>query len=210
MNSPMIKIAGLSKAFGAVRVLHDIDLDVASGEVVSILGPSGSGKSTLFRTIAGIWPFARGTLRTPADFDPLFLPQRPYFPLGTLRRAVAYPASPETFGDARIRTALEDVGLAHLATRLDEQAHWAQQLSGGEQQRIAFARALLQAPRWVFLDEATSNLDEAAEHHLYTLLTERLPQSTIVSITHRPGPARFHERIVDLDPSGGGSLRTAG
>jgi putative ATP-binding cassette transporter len=150
--------------------------------------------------IAGIWPFGRGRIRTPRDFDALFLPQRPYFPMGTLREAVAYPAAPDAFTDERLCSVLAEVGLAHLAERLDRTELWSQQLSGGEQQRIAFARALLQEPRWLFLDEATSSLDAAAEAALYTLLNERLAGTTIVSIAHRPEIARYHQRVLEIDP----------
>ncbi len=173
-------------------------LAVAPGEHVSIRGASGSGKSTLFRTIAGIWPFASGTLKTPGGFDPMFLPQRPYFPLGTLRAAVAYPSAPESFGDERIRAVLGDVGLDGLRDALDETSHWGQRLSGGEQQRVAFARALLHAPAWLFLDEATSNLDEDAERMLLDLLRSRLPGSAIVVISHHPDPAGGRTRVVEL------------
>jgi len=173
-------------------------LAVAPGEHVAIRGASGSGKSTLFRTIAGIWPFASGMLKTPGGFDPMFLPQRPYFPLGTLRAAIAYPSAPETFGDERIRQTLGDVGLDALRDALDESAHWSQRLSGGEQQRIAFARALLHEPAWLFLDEATSNLDEDAERRLLELLRARLPRSAIVTISHRPDPSGARVRIVEL------------
>lgn len=173
-------------------------LSVSPGERVAIRGPSGAGKSTLFRTIAGIWPFASGMLRTPGGFDPMFLPQRPYFPLGTLRAAVAYPSSPEAFGDARIREALSAVGLDGLRDALDETAHWSQRLSGGEQQRVAIARALLHTPAWLFLDEATSNLDENAERALLALLRARLPASAIIFISHRPDPTGEHTRVVEL------------
>ena len=179
-------------------LLADVRASVAAGERVLLMGASGSGKSTLFRVLAGIWPFARGRIRTPPKFEPLFLPQRPYFPLGTLREVVAYPASPERFGDDAIRAALSDVGLPALASRLDETASWHLQLSGGEQQRVAIARALLIRPEWLFLDEATSSLDDASEAALYTLLCERLPDTAIVSIAHRADLARFHHRTLQL------------
>ena len=168
---------------------------------VLLRGPSGSGKSTLFRALAGIWPFGRGHIKVPRLFDALFLPQRPYFPMGTLREAVAYPATPERFTDAQLRAALSDVGLAHLNDRLADTGQWNQQLSGGEQQRVAIARALLQQPKWLFLDEATSNLDLGSEAALYTLLSERLPDSTIVSIAHRPEVERHHQRVLEIDPA---------
>ena len=182
-------------------LLSDATATIEPRERVLLRGPSGSGKSTLFRAIAGIWPFGRGSIRTPGDFDTLFLPQRPYFPMGTLRDALAYPAAPEAFTDAQLRTVLADVGLGHLAGRLDETALWGQQLSGGEQQRVAFARALLQKPKWLFLDEATSNLDAAGEASLYALLSERLPDTTILSIAHRPEVAGHHQRVIEIDPA---------
>lgn len=184
-------------------------LALQPGEHVMVRGASGTGKSTLFRTIAGIWPFADGAMHLPQPFQPLFLPQRPYFPLGSLRHAVAYPSQPEDFGDDRIRAALIDVGLPSLAESLDEVAHWSQRLSGGEQQRVAFARALLHEPRWLFLDEATSNLDEQAERELYALIRARLPKGTIVSISHRPDPSATPARVVELVAGGpiGGTPR---
>ena len=210
----------LETASGEELVLDDMDLVLPSGQAlithanariaprerVLLRGPSGSGKSTLFRAIAGIWPFGAGRVRTPRDFGVLFLPQRPYFPMGTLRQVTAYPAAPEAFADADIRRALEDVGLSHLTGRLDETALWNQQLSGGEQQRVAFARALLHRPRWLFLDEATSNLDPVSESRLYDLLTARLPDTTIVSIAHRPEVARHHTRVLEIRPEDGGRL----
>jgi putative ATP-binding cassette transporter len=182
-------------------LLTDASATIGPRERVLLRGPSGSGKSTLFRALAGIWPFGRGRIRTPRLFDALFLPQRPYFPMGTLRDAVAYPAAPGEFTDAELRTAMTDVGLGHLNDRLDETGQWNQQLSGGEQQRVAIARALLHRPKWLFLDEATSNLDPAAEAHLYTLLSERLSDSTIVSIAHRPEVERHHQRVIEIDPA---------
>jgi len=186
-------------------LLSDATLSLEPGARVLIRGPSGSGKSTLFRALAGIWPFGRGRISVPASFDALFLPQRPYFPLGTLREAVCYPASPLRFPEAQVREALLAVGLPQLQSRLDESANWAQQLSGGEQQRVAFARALLQQPSWVFLDEASSNLDDPSQARLYELLVQRLPRSTIVSIAHRDELARYHPLRLELRSSADGS-----
>jgi len=174
-------------------------LDIALGSRVLLQGPSGSGKSTLFRAIAGIWPFGRGRILHPAQFDRLFLPQRPYFPLGTLREALCYPSRLESFTDIEIGEALTAVGLSHLLARLDQSADWTTQLSGGEQQRVAFARAILEKPAWLFLDEATSNLDDASQAELYALLTDRLKHTTIVSIAHRNELARFHGQRLELD-----------
>jgi putative ATP-binding cassette transporter len=162
-------------------------LDVHPGSRIVIQGPSGSGKSTLLRAIAGIWPFGRGAIRTPREFDPLFLPQRPYFPLGTLREAMCYPTPCTLFTSDQLKDVLESVGLAHLISRLDDSANWSLALSGADQQRVAFARALLQRPKWLFLDEATSNLDDSSRAKLYQLLTDRLPDTTIVSIAGGEG-----------------------
>ncbi len=163
-----------------------------------VTGPSGSGKSTLFRAFAGIWPFGRGTVSRPQDASVLFLPQKPYLTIGTLREQLCYPAASGTYSDAELRAALVDCRLGHLVDRLDEEQHWAQLLSGGEQQRIAFARALLHKPAWLFMDEATSALDEATETALYQLLSERLPHSAIVSIGHRANLRQLHARRLEI------------
>ena len=179
-------------------LLRDGALHVAPGESVVVTGPSGSGKSTLFRALAGIWPFGRGRVAMPPGARVLFLPQRPYIPLGTLRRAVAYPAAPEEVPDAAIRDALDAVGLSHLVPRLDEEAAWDRRLSGGEAQRVAFARALVTRPDWLFLDEATASLDPEAEAALHALIVERLPDTAVISIAHRPAVARLHDRVLRL------------
>jgi putative ATP-binding cassette transporter len=180
------------------------------GEAVLVSGPSGSGKSTFFRALAGIWPFGKGRVGVPPDANVLFLPQRAYLPIGTLRSVLAYPGDPAAFGDPALRQALVDCELPHLAGRLDESEHWALALSPGEQQRIAFARALLQAPQWLFLDEASAALDGATEERLYRLVRERLPGTTIVSIGHRPALAKFHDRRLSLEarPGGGAFVST--
>ena len=172
--------------------------DVAPGSRVLIQGASGSGKSTLLRTIAGIWPFGRGLLRRPRPFEALFLPQRAYFPLGTLREAMCYPTPCNLFTDVQLKDILESVGLGHLISRLDESANWSLALSGADQQRVAFARALLQRPKWLFLDEATSNLDDGSQAKLYQLLTDRLPDTTLVSIAGRQQLADHHEQRWEL------------
>ena len=183
-------------------------LDLVPGQSVILTGRSGSGKSTLFRALAGIWPFGSGVVQR-APGTSLFLPQRPYFPLGTLRHAVCYPTATDHHSEDDIRSAISDVGLAHLLPRLDDDEPWGRSLSGGEQQRLAVARALLTAPDWLFLDEATASLDPAAEAQLYTLLRERLPHTAIISIAHRPEVAAYHERHVVLDRPGSaaGELR---
>jgi vitamin B12/bleomycin/antimicrobial peptide transport system ATP-binding/permease protein len=170
------------------------------GDRVLVTGPSGAGKSTLFRAIAGIWPFGSGRVTTPADAKVMLVPQRPYFPVGPLAAAVAFPAKVGIFDDARVAEALLAVGLPHLVARLGEEAHWNQVLSLGEQQRLAIARALLHAPNYLFLDEATASLDEAAEAALYHLLQDRLKGTAIISIGHRSTLGAFHGRRVELVP----------
>jgi putative ATP-binding cassette transporter len=155
------------------------------GRPVVLSGRSGSGKSTLFRAMAGIWPFGSGQVLRPKG-SVLFLPQRPYLPLGTLRHAIAYPADPAGFSDESVVEALRDVGLPQLGRLLDHEENWTQRLSGGEQQRVAVARALLLRPDWLFLDEATANLDPESEQTIREALRTRLPATTIVSISHRP------------------------
>lgn len=176
---------------------RDIALAAGPGQPVLITGPSGIGKSTVLRAIAGLWPFGRGHIRV-ADGRALFLPQRPYLPLGTLADALAYPRAAAELPRERLVETLHAVGLGHLAPFLDEDAHWAQRLSIGEQQRLAFARVLLVRPEIVFLDEATSALDEAAEMALYRMLREASWRPTIVSVGHHGTLRRFHDTVVDL------------
>jgi putative ATP-binding cassette transporter len=190
-----VRVDDLHLALPDGRVLLENGaLELKPGDRAVLTGASGSGKSTVFRAIAGIWPFGGGRVSFPQGEAPFFLPQRPYLPLGTLRRALAYPAADSRFTEAEIQAVLADVGLAHLAPRLDAEENWAQQLSGGEQQRVALARALLHKPKWLFLDEATASLDPAAERRLYELLIERLPGTAILSIAHRPAVAEHHGR----------------
>src|SRR5262245_15760311 len=194
---------------GGRPLLEDVNLAIRPGDTTLISGPSGAGKSTLFRAIAGIWPFGRGQIRLPRGARVLFLPQKPYLPIGTLREVTSYPAPPEGIDDAALREALEVVGLGALTGRLDESAHWALSLSPGEQQRIAFARALVQKPEWLFLDEATSALDEDTEARLYALLRDRLPGATIVSVGHRSTLRAFHARRLVVTPNGLGPATVA-
>ena len=175
---------------------------VTGGDRVLVTGPSGSGKSTLFRAIAGAWPFGQGCVRVPDGAKLMMLPQRPYFPIGPLAAAVTYPASPRTHTREQVSDALRAVGLAALIERLDEEAHWNVLLSLGEQQRLGLARALLQAPDFLFLDEATASLDEGAEAALYRLMQERLAGAAIVSIGHRSTLFGFHGRHLALEREG--------
>ncbi|MBV8575643.1 MAG: ABC transporter ATP-binding protein/permease, partial [Acetobacteraceae bacterium] len=176
-------------------LLKDANLTFRTGESVVVSGRSGSGKSTLFRAIAGIWPFGSGQVERPEERC-LFLPQRPYIPLGTLRRVITYPAPESAFDPQQVAEALAEAGLPALVPHLDEDENWAQRLSGGEQQRVALARALLAKPDWLFLDEATASLDPESEAHLYQTLKEKLPNTTIISIAHRPTVAQFHDKRI--------------
>jgi len=190
-------------------VLHDVTLALPDGRVllsgadgplarpgehVLVTGASGSGKSTLFRALAGIWPFGRGGIDRPATGRALFLPQRPYLPLGSLKRAICYPDHVSAHDDAAVAEVMQATGLGALIPRMHQEEAWERRLSGGEQQRLAIARALLLRPEWLFLDEATASLDPEAEAELYALLRARLPGTALVSIAHRPALARFHDR----------------
>jgi putative ATP-binding cassette transporter len=195
-GSTALATRGLDVALPDGRLLvAGLELDIPAGDDVLISGASGSGKSTLLRALAGIWPYGGGTVRLPPRARVLFLPQRPYLPLGTLREAICYPGTPVP-GDPWFDTVMASCGLAHLRARLDERELWAQVLSGGEQQRIAFARALLIRPTLLFLDESTSALDEAAESTLYALLRQALPGATIVSIGHRSTLRQWHRSTL--------------
>jgi putative ATP-binding cassette transporter len=178
------------------------DFQFGSNERTLIVGPSGSGKSTLFRAIAGIWPFGSGSIAIPENATLMMLPQRPYFPVGALQAAIVYPAEPEAFGAEQVAEVLREVGLPALAERLQEHGHWNRTLSLGEQQRLGVARALLHAPQYLFLDEATASLDEPSEAALYKLLDRRLPDTTIVSIGHRSTLEAFHQRDAMLARTG--------
>jgi putative ATP-binding cassette transporter len=184
-------------------LLRNINLAVQRGEAVVLRGPSGSGKTTLFRALAGLWPFGHGKIATPlANARVLFLPQKPYLPIGSLKDALCYPDPSDPVPDGEAHAVLEACGLWHLARRLNEAANWSLVLSGGEQQRLGFARALIYRPDWLFLDEATSALDEPAEKHMYELLRQRLSHTTVVSIAHRSAVAAFHDRQITVDPAG--------
>ncbi len=176
-------------------------LALPKGKATLVTGPSGSGKSTLFRAIAGIWPFGKGRVDVPPGQSALVLPQRPYIPLGTLRGAVSYPNISDQFSDAAIREALQAAQLPQLVDQLDTVDAWDQRLSGGEQQRLAIARAILAKPDWLFLDESTAALDEASEAGIYRTLREKLPGTTIVSIGHRSTLLELHDGRIDMQPA---------
>jgi putative ATP-binding cassette transporter len=174
------------------------DVALVPHQDVLLTGPSGAGKSTLFRAVAGIWPFGKGTVTVPQGATAMTLPQRPYLPIGTLEAAISYPSEPGKFDAASIRDLLVAVELPAMAERLEEQAHWNRMLSLGEQQRLGVVRAILHAPDFLFLDEATASLDEPAEARLYKLLKDRLPKATIISIGHRSTLTAFHKRGLKL------------
>lgn len=204
-----VRLSDLTLALpNGTKLLEDLDLSFVPGTSVVVTGRTGSGKSTLFRAIAGIWPFAKGHVERPVE-KCLFMPQRPYIPLGTLRRVVTYPHPPERFTDAEVTRALEDAGLPGLTARLNEDPNWPQVLSGGEQQRVAVARALLDRPDWLFLDEATASLDPESEADVYRTLRERLPRTTIISIAHRPSVAALHDKRFTLQREEGRPGRLA-
>jgi putative ATP-binding cassette transporter len=185
-----------------VPLISAESLSIRSDERTLVTGPSGAGKSTLFRAIAGVWPFGSGSIAIPAHASLMMLPQRPYFPVSSLRAAIAYPGQPGDFSTEQIKDVLVAIGLSRLESRLDDEEHWNRMLSLGEQQRLGLARALLHTPQYLFLDEATASLDEAAEAKLYRLLEQRLPATTIVSIGHRSTLAAFHDRKVVLRREG--------
>jgi vitamin B12/bleomycin/antimicrobial peptide transport system ATP-binding/permease protein len=173
-------------------------ISLPAADRILITGPSGVGKSTLFRAIAGIWPFGSGRVSVPEDAKVMLVPQRPYFPIATLGDAVSFPARSGTYDDAQVAEALTAVGLPQLVARLHQEAHWNRMLSIGEQQRLAIARALLLAPDYLLLDEATASLDEPAEAMLYRVMQERLKRTSIISIGHRSTLGAFHTRRVEL------------
>jgi vitamin B12/bleomycin/antimicrobial peptide transport system ATP-binding/permease protein len=179
-------------------LLNAEHLSFSSGDQVLVTGPSGAGKSTLFRAVAGIWPFGSGQVTVPTDAKVMLVPQRPYFPVATLAAAITYPARAGTFDEVQLADVLTAVGLPQLVGRLNEEAHWNRMLSLGEQQRLAVARALLYAPDYLLLDEATASLDEPAEAQLYRVLQERLKGAAIISIGHRSTLAAFHRRRVEV------------
>lgn len=202
-----LEIAGTTLTLPDGRPIVRID-NLALGEARStlVMGPSGSGKSTLFRAIAGIWPFGEGKVGIPAGSHIMLLPQRPYLPQGTLRSAIAYPATEDAYPDAAVKEAMAKVKLSHLAERLDEIDLWGQRLSGGEQQRLAIARALLAKPDWLFLDEATASLDETLEGEIYDVIDRALPETRIVSIGHRSTLRQMHDDIVSMQPNEDGTF----
>lgn len=198
----VIKDLGMDLADGR-HLLTDADMTVEPGQRVMLSGRSGSGKSTLLRAMGHLWPAGHGSIRLPATRY-LFLPQKPYLPIGTLKAVLSYPQDDSVYAPERYAQVLETCRLPHLVSRLDEANHWQRMLSPGEQQRLAFARALLFAPQWLYMDEATSAMDEEDEATLYQALIDELPGLSIVSVGHRSSLKRFHGRHVRID---GGRLQ---
>jgi putative ATP-binding cassette transporter len=192
-------------------VISDATTDIKPGERVLVVGESGTGKSTLMRAIGGLWPWGTGTIYLPPREQMMFLPQRPYMPLGSLRQAVTYPANVREFTDEQIKGALARVGLPEFVNRLDDDDRWDRLMSLGQQQRLAFARVLLQKPLWVFLDEATAALDEENQLRVMSIFDDELAETAVVSIGHRPGLEAFHKRKLQLvgGPAGARLRRTA-
>ncbi|RVA40156.1 ABC transporter ATP-binding protein/permease, partial [Mesorhizobium sp. M7A.F.Ca.US.001.01.1.1] len=186
-------------------VVKETEVAIEPGERVLVAGESGSGKSTLVRAVAGLWPWGGGSVNFHADRRLFMLPQRPYIPSGTLRRAVAYPAAADKWTIKQIKAALDKVGLAYLAERIKEEAPWDQTLSGGEKQRLAFARLLLHRPDIVVLDEATSALDEKSQDAMMATVIRELPDVTIISVAHRAELEAFHSRKITLERREGGA-----
>ncbi|HVJ35301.1 MAG TPA: ABC transporter ATP-binding protein/permease [Terriglobia bacterium] len=182
------------------QLLSNLNLQFQPGQHVVVSGPSGSGKTTLFRVLAGLWPFGRGQVHSPAKAHALFLPQKPYLPISSLREALTFPLPPDAVDNDQLIDVLNRTNLQHLIGRLDETDNWSMVLSGGEQQRVAIARAVLTKPDWLFLDEATSALDADNEQQMYRLLIERLPQSSIISIAHRTEVQKFHSMRLTIAP----------
>ena len=179
-------------------LLQDINFTLQPGRNVLIKGVSGSGKSTLLRALAGIWPFVTGKINLPKTEELMFIPQKPYIPLGTLREALLYPGK-KPLSDEELLYLLDLCQIGYLRDKLDLVADWSHVLSVGEQQRLAFVRAHIQEPKWLFLDEATSALDEDTEAAMYALLAERLTQTTLVSIGHRSTLNKYHELMLVID-----------
>jgi putative ATP-binding cassette transporter len=190
-------------------VVQDADVDIAPGEKVLVVGESGTGKSTLVRAISGLWPWGAGEILMRTGARLFLMPQQSYVPLGTLRRAATYPIAPDQIDDATLRQALDEVGLGHFVDQLDEDTSWSGRLSGGEKQRLAFVRLLVQRPDIVVMDEATSALDPSSQDHLMRLALERLPEMTLVSVGHRPELEAFHGRklVLEYQPEGARLVR---
>jgi vitamin B12/bleomycin/antimicrobial peptide transport system ATP-binding/permease protein len=204
-TGPALRLQDLSVRLNdGTAVVDDTDVSIAPGERVLIAGASGSGKSTLVRAIAGLWPWGGGAIEVKQGAKMFLLPQRPYVPIGTLRRAATYPDAPESRSLKDIAAAFEQVGLEALVDKIDHEGPWDQTLSGGEKQRLAFARILLHKPDIVVLDEATAALDPKSQNRLMELLVDR-PELTLLSVGHRPELEPFHTRKITLERRAGGA-----
>lgn len=194
-----IKDLSLSLPGGLGPLVKDLNVSFVPKGSVLISGASGAGKSTFLRAVGGLWPFAEGKVRLPKGQQVMILPQKPYLPLGTLRAAIAYPSAPEAFDDLTLRKVLKLCRLESFESRLEERQAWAQTLSLGEQQRVAWARVFLHKPQWLFLDEATSALDEATQDLIYKNLKKALPKTSLISVAHTQVPARRHRKVWKFD-----------
>jgi len=209
-DAAALRLRGLSVTLDdGSAVVNEADVEICPGEKVLVAGESGTGKSTLVRAVSGLWPWGQGEILLRANAKLFLMPQQPYVPLGTLRRAATYPLSPEQVDDQIVRKTLEEVGLGHFIERLDEDTRWENILSGGEKQRLAFARILIHRPDIVVMDEATAALDPPSQEHLMRLILERLPQATVISVGHRPELEAFHNRklILEYHPEGARLVR---
>ncbi|KRQ06941.1 ABC transporter ATP-binding protein/permease [Bradyrhizobium manausense] len=205
-NDAMLELHDLSVTLDdGTAVVGETEVVIESGERLLVAGESGTGKSTLVRAIAGLWPWGGGSVNFHPDRRLFMLPQRPYVPSGSLRRAVAYPGAEEDWTVEEIGEALHKVGLDHLKEKIAEEGPWDQTLSGGEKQRLAFARLLLHTPDIVVLDEATSALDEKSQDKMMQMVTDELPKATIVSVAHRVELEAFHSRKIVLERHKGGA-----
>lgn len=214
MDEPVVSGVTSGSAHGGALETNGLTVNLPNGQLLAtvgswtirdgerwlIRGPSGAGKSTLLRTIAGIWPHGSGVINFPSDANVMFLPQKSYIPPGTLKDALCYPADGNSVDDAACVRVLKECSLPHLANQLKESSRWAQRLSGGEQQRLAIARAVLAKPDYLFMDEATSALDPATESALLEVIRERLPNTTLVSVAHHQTLDKFHSKILELRP----------
>jgi len=211
-EAPALRLADLRVEEPRGRVLLDgASAALAAGDRVAVTGPSGSGKTMLLRAIAGIWPFGAGRIEVPARARLFFVNQSPYFPIGSLRAAASFPAPEGSFPDERIVEVLRLLGLGHLAPRLGDVEQWEQLLTHHEQQRLSLARVLLHEPDWIFLDKATSALDDEMERRMYEILAARLPRASVISVSPRPPTEDFHGRRWTLAPRADGrvALRAA-
>ena len=208
-DAPELKISALNVSLPTGRqLLNNLSLKIQNAKSILVTGASGCGKSTFLRTLAGIWAYSSGNISLPANSRVMFLPQKPYLPLGTLKRALIYPlAENDAPPDEKLKRTLQIVDLPALTDKLDVNDDWSRILSLGEQQRLAFARVLISNPDYIFLDEATSALDEPREIEMYKLLREQLPKVTVVSVGHRSTLFKLHDTELNLDGAGNYSIR---